>query len=727
MSCPKVVRIVTPGPPGPGLTVTGPVVAGRASGTGGLVPIPLGPGLSIVDGALTVASTGTGTVTSVGLTVPTGFSIANSPITNSGTLAISFALGYSLPTTAKQGQWDQAYADLGQARTPTVHGHAIADVTGLQTALGAKADLVSGLVPASQLPSFVDDVLEYASFTAFPVAGEPGKLYVSLATGRVYRWAGSAYIEIISSPGSTDSIAEGSVNLFFTDARGQASAATWWAGSAAKTKLDGIASGATANSTDAQLRDRATHTGTQPATTITGLSTVATSGVYNDLSGKPDLSVKADLVNGLVPSSQLPGFVDDVLEFANLAAFPATGEAGKLYIALNTNKQYRWAGSTYQEINPSPGSTDAIPEGSVNLYHTTLRAAAAAPVQSVAGKTGTVTLAKGDVGLGNADNTSDADKPVSTATATALGGKAGTGAIGSSGLTMATARLLGRTTAGAGAIEEIQVAGGTFADGILTLSSLPSSLTANANGNLTFTARWIQSTNGAASAPAHALTGTWFTGGTTTTTKPLFLIEPAGTPSNNWITSGTALGVNAPSTFFGRMIDLQVNGTSQFSVESVSGAWTVKGQYFEVASNNYYAWTFRSFLSSPSAGVIRLSDWAGSGFDRLQFGGTNSSFPSIKRSSAKLQVRLADDSGFADIDARAATFSGNVTVSAVNIVTDDAVGTKFGTATTQKLSFWNATPVAQLPAVADATDNASAITAVNLLAARLRTIGIIAT
>jgi hypothetical protein len=53
-------------------------------------------------------------------------------------------------------------------------------------------------------------------------------------------------------------------------------------------------------------------------------------------------------------------------------------------------------------------------------------AAAAAPVQSVAGRTGAVTLAKGDVGLGNVDNTSDADKPVSTATQTALNGKANT-------------------------------------------------------------------------------------------------------------------------------------------------------------------------------------------------------------------------------------------------------------------------------------------------------------
>lgn len=61
--------------------------------------------------------------------------------------------------------------------------------------------------------------------------------------------------------------------------------------SAQAQKLNGIATGATANDTDANLRSRSTHTGTQPASTITGLATVATSGVYGDLSGKPDLSL----------------------------------------------------------------------------------------------------------------------------------------------------------------------------------------------------------------------------------------------------------------------------------------------------------------------------------------------------------------------------------------------------------------------------------------------------
>jgi hypothetical protein len=52
---------------------------------------------------------GSGTVTSVNMSVPTGFAISGNPITGSGTLALAFASGYSLPTTTKQGQWDTAY------------------------------------------------------------------------------------------------------------------------------------------------------------------------------------------------------------------------------------------------------------------------------------------------------------------------------------------------------------------------------------------------------------------------------------------------------------------------------------------------------------------------------------------------------------------------------------------------------------------------------------------
>jgi len=80
-----------------------------------------------------------------------------------------------------------------------------------------------------------------------------------------------------------------------------------------------------------------------------------------------------------------------------------------------------------------------------------------------------------------------------------------------------------------------------------------------------------------------------------------------------------------------------------------------------------------------------------------------------------------------DITAAALTLSGDLTISTKNIVTDTTTGTKIGTATTQKLGFYNATPVVQPTAVADATDAASVITQLNALLSRMRDLGLIAT
>lgn len=66
-----------------------------------------------------------------------------------------------------------------------------------------------------------------------------------------------------------------------------------------------------------------------------------------------ELQNKADLVGGFVPANQLPSFVDDILEYADLASFPVTGETGKLYVALDSNLVYRWAGTSYAATSPS--------------------------------------------------------------------------------------------------------------------------------------------------------------------------------------------------------------------------------------------------------------------------------------------------------------------------------------------------------------------------------------
>ena len=57
--------------------------------------------------------------------------------------------------------------------------------------------------------------------------------------------------------------------------------------------------------------------------------------------------------SGRVPSSQLPSYVDDVVEYPSRSDFPTTGESGKIYVATDTNLAYRWGGTEYVEISPS--------------------------------------------------------------------------------------------------------------------------------------------------------------------------------------------------------------------------------------------------------------------------------------------------------------------------------------------------------------------------------------
>ena len=106
--------------------------------------------------------------------------------------------------------------------------------------------------------------------------------------------------------------------------------------------------------------------------------------VRSDLAGREQAASKGQ-ANGYapldagakIPAAHLPSYVDDVVEFPSQAGFPATGETGKIYTALDTNRIYRWSGSAYVEISPSPGSTDAVPEGATNKYHTDARVRAA--------------------------------------------------------------------------------------------------------------------------------------------------------------------------------------------------------------------------------------------------------------------------------------------------------------------------------------------------------------
>lgn len=97
----------------------------------------------------------------------------------------------------------------------------------------------------------------------------------------------------------------------------------------------------------------------------------------------PALADKADLVAGKVPSSQLPSYVDDILEgyllsnvfyLENTHTTVIPAESGKIYIDITTgqkNKEYRYSGSTYVQItNGLIATTDDVVEGSTNKYST---------------------------------------------------------------------------------------------------------------------------------------------------------------------------------------------------------------------------------------------------------------------------------------------------------------------------------------------------------------------
>ena len=148
-----------------------------------------------------------------------------------------------------------------------------------------------------------------------------------------------------------------------------------------KTKLDGIEEGA----------NKYVHPENHPATVITedethrfvtdaekekwnaiptDKETLGLGNVTNDAQVKrSEMGVASGVAtldeSGKVPASQLPGFVDDVVEVENYAALPPEGEAGKIYVDLETNKTYRWGGSSYVDIT---GNSLALGETSATAY-----------------------------------------------------------------------------------------------------------------------------------------------------------------------------------------------------------------------------------------------------------------------------------------------------------------------------------------------------------------------
>ncbi|HEX8021177.1 SGNH/GDSL hydrolase family protein [Mucilaginibacter sp.] len=106
----------------------------------------------------------------------------------------------------------------------------------------------------------------------------------------------------------------------------------------------------------------------------TGISLIISGVQFEETDNKNTPNGYAGLdSSGKIASAQLPSYVDDVLEVANYASLPVTGETGKIYITTDTNNEYRWSGSAYIQIVASPGTTDAVPEGTTNKYFTLSR------------------------------------------------------------------------------------------------------------------------------------------------------------------------------------------------------------------------------------------------------------------------------------------------------------------------------------------------------------------
>jgi phage-related tail fiber protein len=287
--------------------------------------------------------------------------VSNFPVT--GTSGII----YIDSSTKASYRWSgSAYINVGQAggavtvnftdvlgKPTTLSGYGILDAVN-SALVGADSGLATlgpnGKLTTSQMPAAVDQIQEIGTFVDLPVNGLTSVIYLVLDTNQIYRFSGSAYVEI-SSAGTADA----ALKLYTARTISMTGDVEWssgvFDGSANATGVASLkTSGVTAGTyTKVSVNAKGIVTSATTPTTLAALG--ITDGVITS-----DIGVNvAPLVSGKVPSVNLPSYVDDVLEFASLAAFPNLGEAGKIYIAIDTNLSYRWATSVYVQISSAGG------------------------------------------------------------------------------------------------------------------------------------------------------------------------------------------------------------------------------------------------------------------------------------------------------------------------------------------------------------------------------------
>lgn len=207
-----------------------------------------------------------------------------------------------------------------------------------------------GLIPSSQLPAYVDDVIEVATFNELPEVGEAGKIYVTLDTNLTYRWSGTRYIEI------SQSLALGETS------------STAYAGDKGK-----------------YLKDVSD---SLPSDIITSINYLPSTNYVNIMGNK-----KTKGEDGI--------YIDADQAIVTIGAASSTF-AGVMTIA----DKVKLDGLKTQE-----GITSDIDSVQSNL------------TTHITNKQNPHSVTKAQVGLGNVDNTADTDKPISTATQTALDAK----------------------------------------------------------------------------------------------------------------------------------------------------------------------------------------------------------------------------------------------------------------------------------------------------------------
>lgn len=254
-------------------------------------------------------------------------------------------------------------------------------------------------------------VLHYDSRPFFPDMGYEHFIYVAYDSGRFYRWNPDSedYVSMVIGGGVNSVNGKLEANVILD--------------------ADDINDGVT-NHKFASARELAKLAAIENLADVTDAANVAAAGAQMTSEKNANNGYAGLDSAGLISPALLPSYVDDVIEAANFAALTG-GAAGKIYVTLDNNKTYRWSGSAFVEISPSPGSTDSVVEGSTNLYYTQARADARIAAAAATGTgnlvransptfTGTVGgLTKAMVGLSAVDNTADTAKPVSTAQAAA--------------------------------------------------------------------------------------------------------------------------------------------------------------------------------------------------------------------------------------------------------------------------------------------------------------------